>query len=97
MTSSQRLPASLTSLDAALAALFDGVEPVAPIERALEDALCCIAAELPPLRASPPRNVAVVFIVRSNKAADQGGDRHEPADDHHADQAADREDRYRPD
>jgi molybdopterin biosynthesis enzyme len=59
MTSSQRLPASLTPLDTTLAALLEGAEPVAPVERALDDALRCIAADMPPLRASPPRNVAV--------------------------------------
>jgi len=60
MTSPQRLPASLTSLDTALAALLDGVEPVAPIELALDDALGCIAADMPPLQAHPPHDIAVV-------------------------------------
>jgi molybdopterin biosynthesis enzyme len=60
MTSSQRLPASLTPLDVALAALLDAVEPVAPRELALAEALYCIAAEMPPLQAYPPRDTAVV-------------------------------------
>jgi molybdopterin biosynthesis enzyme len=60
MTSSQRLPTSLTPLDAALAALLDAVEPVAPRELALAEALYCIAAEMPPLQAYPPRDTAVV-------------------------------------
>jgi molybdopterin biosynthesis enzyme len=60
MTSSQRLPASLTPLDTALAALLEGAEPVAPVELALDDALRCIAADMPPLQACPPRNVAVM-------------------------------------
>ena len=59
MTSFQRLPASLTPLDAALAALLDGVEPVAPIELVLAEAVGCIAAEMPPLPAHPSRDVAV--------------------------------------
>jgi molybdopterin molybdotransferase len=60
MTSSQRLPASLTPLDTALAALLNAVEPVAPIELSLPDALRCIAADTPPLQAWPSRAIAVV-------------------------------------
>lgn len=60
MTSSQRLPASLTPLDTALAALLDGVEPIAPLELALEEAVGCIAAEMPALQAYPLRDTAVV-------------------------------------
>ena len=60
MTSSQRLPVSLTPLDAAVAMLLDGVEPVAPITLALADALHCIAAEMPPLVVYPPRDTASV-------------------------------------
>ena len=58
MTSLQRLPTSLTPLDAALDALLNGVEPVAPVELTLEDALRCIAAGMPPLPAYPPRDIA---------------------------------------
>jgi len=58
MTKTQRLPASLTPLDVALAALLRGLAPVAPVELALADALGCIAAEMPPLRANPPRDIA---------------------------------------
>ena len=60
MTSPQRLPASLTPLDAALVSLLDGVEPVAPVELALADALRCIAAGMPRLAAFPPRDIAAV-------------------------------------
>ena len=60
MTSHQRLPASLTPLNAALAALLDGVEPTAPVQLALADALHCIAAEMPPLEAYPLRDTASV-------------------------------------
>jgi molybdopterin biosynthesis enzyme len=54
----QRLPASLTPLETALAALLDGLEPVAPVAVPLADALGCIAAEMPPLTAFPPRDIA---------------------------------------
>jgi molybdopterin biosynthesis enzyme len=60
MTSPQRLPTSLTPLDKALDALLQGVEPVAPVELTLVEALRCIAAEMPPLKAHPPRDVAAV-------------------------------------
>ncbi len=59
MTSNQRLPASLTPLDAALAALLAGIEPVAPIELPLAEALGCIAAEMPVLEALPARDTAI--------------------------------------
>src|SRR5690349_16191195 len=58
MTSPQRLPHSLTPLDAALGALLDGIEPVAPVELAPADALHGVAAEMPPLPACPPREIA---------------------------------------
>lgn len=67
MTSPQRLPASLTPLDAALAAL--GVTaPVAPVELPLADALHDIAAEMPPLPACPPHHIAVTdgYAFRSH-------------------------------
>jgi molybdopterin biosynthesis enzyme len=60
MTSPQRLPASLTPLDTALDALLKGMEPVAPVELPLNEALRCIAAEMPPLEAQPPRDIAAV-------------------------------------
>jgi molybdopterin biosynthesis enzyme len=60
MTSPQRLPTSLTPLDKALDALLQGVEPVAPVELTLVEALRCIAAGMPPLKAYPPRDVAAV-------------------------------------
>jgi molybdopterin molybdotransferase len=60
MTSPQRLPASLTPLDTALNALLKGVEPVAPVELPLNEALRCIAAEMPPLEAHPSRDLAAV-------------------------------------
>ncbi len=58
MTSNQRLPASLTPLDVALAALLNGVAPVTPVELPLAEALRCIAADMPPLGAVPPRDIA---------------------------------------
>jgi molybdopterin molybdotransferase len=58
MVTSQRLPASLTPLDVALATVLRGVQPVAPVELPLEQALRCIAAEMPPLQAHPPHDIA---------------------------------------
>lgn len=58
MIPTQRLPASLTPLDAALAALLKGLEPVAPVALPLAEALGCAAADMPPLHAYPPRDVA---------------------------------------
>jgi molybdopterin biosynthesis enzyme len=60
MMTPQRLTASLTSLDATLAALLEGIEPVAPVELPLAEAPGCIAAELPPLKALPAFDVAAV-------------------------------------
>ena len=54
MIPTQRLPPSLTPLEEALAALLDGLKPVAPIELSLADALGCVAADMPPLKAFPP-------------------------------------------
>jgi molybdopterin biosynthesis enzyme len=58
MISTQRLSASLTPLDVALTALLRDLQPVAPIEIPLADALDCIAADMPPLQAHPPHDVA---------------------------------------
>ena len=44
MITPQRLPASLTPLDVALATILRGVQSVAPVELPLEQALRCIAA-----------------------------------------------------
>ena len=41
-------------------ACCEGVEPVAPVELPLAEALRCIAAEMPPLEAHPPHDVAAV-------------------------------------
>ena len=58
MIPTQRLPASLTPLDVALMALLDRLEPVAPIELPLAQALGCVAADMPPLKAIPPYDTA---------------------------------------
>jgi molybdopterin molybdotransferase len=58
MIPTQRLPASLTPLDVALAAMLDGLEPVAPLALPLADAPGCIAADMPPLKAFPPADIA---------------------------------------
>src|SRR5258708_13052220 len=60
MITTQRLPPSLTPLDAALAMLRDGLEPVAACEVPLAEALGCVAADRPPLRAFLEGDVATV-------------------------------------
>jgi molybdopterin molybdotransferase len=54
----QRLPASLTPLDVARAAALRGLEPIAPIALPLGEALGCVAADTPPLKAHPPCEIA---------------------------------------
>ncbi len=68
MTSSQRLPASLTPLDVALAALLRDLAPVAPIKLPLTEALGCIAADMPPLKPHPPHDIAATdgWALRAN-------------------------------
>ncbi|QPF83467.1 molybdopterin-binding protein [Bradyrhizobium genosp. L] len=58
MVTTQRLPVSLTPLDAALTAVLRDAAPVAPVELPLADALRCVAAEMPRLDAHPPHDVA---------------------------------------
>lgn len=58
MAPAQRLPASLTPLDTALAALLRDLAPVAPVELPLAEASGCIAADMPPLKAHPPHDIA---------------------------------------
>jgi molybdopterin molybdotransferase len=58
MTPNQRLPTSLTPLYAALNALLDGLGPVQPVELPLDEALRCMAADMPSLPAHPPRDIA---------------------------------------
>jgi molybdopterin molybdotransferase len=58
MIPTQRLPASLTPLDVALAALLQRVTPVAPVSLSLAEALGCVAADMPPLQAVPRRDTA---------------------------------------
>ena len=64
----QRLPASLTPLEIPLAALLRGLAPVASSELPLSDALHCVAAEMPPLWALPPQDVAARdgWAIRAN-------------------------------
>jgi molybdopterin biosynthesis enzyme len=59
MNLTQSLPISLTPLEIALAALLRGLEPLAAVELPLGEALGCVAAELPPLKAYPPYDIAV--------------------------------------
>jgi molybdopterin molybdotransferase len=58
MTPPQRLPTSLTPLDTALAALLDGLEPVAPRELWIAEALGCVAGEMPPSKTMPSCDIA---------------------------------------
>ncbi len=60
MSNTQRLPATLTPLDVALAALLRALEPVATSERALPDATGCGVVEIPELKAWPLHDVAAV-------------------------------------
>src|SRR3982751_4853337 len=64
----QRLPPSLTPLDAALAALLKGLDPLAPVELQLTEAAGCIAAGNPLLAARPSRDVAAAdgWALRAN-------------------------------
>jgi molybdopterin biosynthesis enzyme len=59
MDTTQRLPASLTTLDAALAALLDGLQPAAVTELPVQEALGCVAAEVTPVAPYPQRDIAV--------------------------------------
>jgi len=54
----QRLPASLTPLDVALAAVLRGLVPVAPVACPLAEALGCVAAGMPSFKAFPECDVA---------------------------------------
>jgi molybdopterin biosynthesis enzyme len=67
MTSNQRLPASLTPLDAALNALLGGLGPVPPVALPLNEALRCIAADMPQLAAHPGHDIAATdgFALRA--------------------------------
>ena len=58
MDTTQRLPASLTPLEAVRAALLERLEPVAPVELPLLEALGCVAADMPSLKAFPDRDIA---------------------------------------
>jgi molybdopterin molybdotransferase len=55
----QRLPASLTPLDVALAALLRSLAPVVAVARPLAETLGCVGAEMPARQAVPPCDVAV--------------------------------------
>ncbi len=58
MIATQRLPTALPPLDVALAGLLQHLEPVAPVALPLADALGCVAAEMPPLKALPIHDIA---------------------------------------
>jgi molybdopterin biosynthesis enzyme len=58
MIPTQRLPASLSPLEVALAAVLDRLEPAAPLALPLAEALGCVAADMPPMMAFPPADIA---------------------------------------
>jgi molybdopterin biosynthesis enzyme len=58
MNPPQRLPASLTPLEVALAALLDRLEPLAPVARSPAYALGCVAAGMPAVAAFPSCHIA---------------------------------------
>jgi molybdopterin molybdotransferase len=60
MSATQRLPASLTPLDVALAALLRALKPVAASERPSPDVTGGSAVEIPGLKSWPPHDVAAV-------------------------------------
>src|SRR5437763_5439634 len=60
MIPTQRLPASLTPLNVVLTALLQRIEPVEPVTLPLAEALGCVVADMLPLPALPPRDIAVV-------------------------------------
>ena len=60
MQTPQRLPVSLTPLDAALATLLESLEAIIPCDLPLAEALGCIAAEMPGFPAVPKYDVARV-------------------------------------
>ncbi|MFO1110224.1 MAG: molybdopterin-binding protein [Bradyrhizobium sp.] len=68
MNPPQRLPTSLTPLDVARNALLNGLQPVAPAELPLAEAVGRVAAEMPAPAAHPPRDVAAAdgFAVRAH-------------------------------
>ena len=59
MIPTQRLPPSLTPLEVALAAVLERLEPLAPLALPLAEALGCVAADMPPMKAFPPADIAV--------------------------------------
>jgi molybdopterin molybdotransferase len=58
MIPTQRLPGSLTPLNAALAALLQYLEPVAPVALPLGQAVGCVAADMPSAKPHPLRDIA---------------------------------------
>src|SRR5258708_28132674 len=54
MIPTQRLPASLTPLEVALAAVLDRLEPAAPIALSLPGAIRRVPPAMPPLNSFPP-------------------------------------------
>jgi molybdopterin molybdotransferase len=60
MNAAQHLPASLTALDTALAALLDGLAPAAVVELPLSQALGCVLAEMAPIGTHPQQDIALV-------------------------------------
>ncbi len=69
MTRTRRLPISLSHRDVTLATLLTDLEPVAPVELALAQALGCVAAETQLPQAFPPYDIATAdgWALRSHE------------------------------
>jgi molybdopterin molybdotransferase len=60
MDTAQHLPRLLVALDAALAAVLDGLGPITVVDSPVHKALGCVAAEMVPVQAHPKHDVALV-------------------------------------
>lgn len=73
MSRTQPSTGALTSLESALAALLDGLAPVAPILLPLDEAIGRIGAEMPPLAHARPRQSSAVVDGWAFRALDLAG------------------------
>lgn len=79
MTSTSPQSLALIGVEAALALLLDGVEPVEPMEVPLAEALACVAAEMAPLARNVPETAEAAVDGWAFAAADiVGASSHSP-------------------